>query len=353
MATLSHIWIEQPYANTIEKDLSSSSLFVSTEALEKNTTLFSNLFHNPQVFPNFIPQHFLSKEEASNTLKKILVVSNHPPQELIDSIQLLSNQGIQVDLLGRNSDHYQLTTQKKKKKYDLVITIGKTVQYCLGMNIPVYIYDMHGGCGFLNSRNYNKAKNFNFSGRPFKKKTPQQIATEITTQFQSAISFQTKNYDKNIIEFNLEQNLAKVLKEAKHRNHKFSRSQINQILSIEQMAKDKIILSNQNKSLVKENQFLKTQATASKEQVIDLQNSIFIMQNSRLIKAANFLHSLNTHQKHHPHPEIILVLCLYNESQNLPTFLKYVSKYIDGIVAIDDNSSDDTVKLLKKNKKNT
>ena len=45
------------------------------------------------------------------------------------------------------------------------------------------------------------------------------------------------------------------------------------------------------------------------------------------------------------------VMCVRNEAYNLPGFLKHIASYVDGIVALDDGSTDDTVKLLKEHPK--
>ncbi|PJG86508.1 hypothetical protein CVP05_01505 [Conservatibacter flavescens] len=73
--------------------------------------------------------------------------------------------------------------------YDVIISIGKTVQYALLGHKPVYCYDHFGGCGYLNADNFDKAKWHNFSGRGFDKKTAEQIASELVDGFKSALQF--------------------------------------------------------------------------------------------------------------------------------------------------------------------
>ena len=44
---------------------------------------------------------------------------------------------------------------------------------------------------------------------------------------------------------------------------------------------------------------------------------------------------------------IIAVMCVRNEEYYLPTFLKHIRKYVDGFVALDDGSTDSTLKILE------
>ena len=92
----------------------------------------------------------------------IIVVSNHAPREIID---LQKFEDISVTFFGLGCSNYQLITPEVLSKYDVVITIGKTVQYSLGMGIPVYEYDHFGGIGYITAENFEDTRKFNFSGR--------------------------------------------------------------------------------------------------------------------------------------------------------------------------------------------
>lgn len=50
-------------------------------------------------------------------------------------------------------------------------------------------------------------------------------------------------------------------------------------------------------------------------------------------------------------PKICLVFCTYNEEKHLPQFLEYLEPYVDFIVALDDGSTDNTVKILESSPK--
>ncbi len=120
-------------------------------------------------------------------VRTVAVVSNHPPKELIDAAGLLSKRGVQVDLFGRmESGTTARVTPELLSKYDVVVSIGKTVQYCIVAGIPVYCYDRFGGPGFLNAANFPLSRQNNFSGRGFHEKTAEQIVAEVIGGFTKA-----------------------------------------------------------------------------------------------------------------------------------------------------------------------
>lgn len=49
-------------------------------------------------------------------------------------------------LFDEMDDEYKSITLEILSQYDVAITIGKTVQYCLVMGVPVYVYDKFGSC---------------------------------------------------------------------------------------------------------------------------------------------------------------------------------------------------------------
>lgn len=118
-----------------------------------------------EIFPNPVSDAFFTdftKDKFS--LKKLAIVSNHIPTEVKDTIPLLQNHGIEVKIFGIEGE-FKLITPDVLKEFDAVITIGRTVQYCLAMSIPVYCYDRFGGPGWIKESNIQTASEFNFSGR--------------------------------------------------------------------------------------------------------------------------------------------------------------------------------------------
>ncbi|NHB58722.1 glycosyltransferase family 4 protein [Acinetobacter sp. 194] len=124
---------------------------------------------------NCAPEKFCSNDLVKE-IKKILVVSNHPPKELLEALKVMRKK-YSITIFGKNNTS-KLITPDVIKGFDCVITIGKTVQYSLLSNKIVYCYDHFGGPGFLNRNNYTKAKYYNFSGRGFEKKNKETIIND-------------------------------------------------------------------------------------------------------------------------------------------------------------------------------
>lgn len=140
------------------------------------------------VLPNTAPDIFFqNKKNTHKKLSKIAIVSNHVPEELKKAKKLLKSKGISVICYG-GKNPVDITPQVLSE-YDAVISIGKTVQYCLAMEIPVYNYDHFGGSGYITPENLETELAANFSGRSFfTKKSPEQISEEIIQQYDSAVS---------------------------------------------------------------------------------------------------------------------------------------------------------------------
>ena len=138
--------------------------------------------------PNTAPDTFFELQKTVSTkIKKIAVISNHPPKEVIQAGKDFKHYGISVDFIG-GSNPIEVTAELLSN-YDVVISIGKTVQYCLAMGIPIYNYDHFGGSGYITPENIDVELQHNFSGRSFHtKKTAQVIISEIINQYQSALS---------------------------------------------------------------------------------------------------------------------------------------------------------------------
>lgn len=212
---------EMPYIYKFEENLSSLSLFVSEEALQANKKYFEKL-PTYDYCRNPAPVSYCSINKNPKKLKKILVVSNHPCQEVLDIHQPLAQKNITIDYLGIVGDHYTMINEKILSKYDAVISIGKTVQYCLVSGIPVYIYDQFGGPGWLNDDNYSKAREKNFSGRGFQTKTSETIIDELVSGFQSAATYHSDNKLKFQNEYSIDQVIPKLFEKASSQRKKIT-----------------------------------------------------------------------------------------------------------------------------------
>lgn len=192
MSPLESIPDEHPWIYNLENSLSALSLYISDITLESNEKY--GLPSKVGFFRNPAPIIFksLSDRGISPTLRKILIVSNHPPEEVLEARRLLINAGIHVDIYGEGRDRYAPISPNILRKYNAVITIGKTVQYCIVGSLPVYIYDWFGGHGWLTESNYELSKARNFSGRGFPKKTGNEIAQEILDDYSKALDYHLK-----------------------------------------------------------------------------------------------------------------------------------------------------------------
>lgn len=130
---------------------------MSLEAKQRICDRYAIPFSKVVVIENGIPKHFFRsyKEETSKNIQHIGVVSNHIPCEIYELKKYLKGLA-KVHFIGMHGDVCELVTPEMLKKFDVIITIGKTVQYCLGLGIPVYEYDHFGGNGYITQDNFSK-----------------------------------------------------------------------------------------------------------------------------------------------------------------------------------------------------
>lgn len=140
------------------------------------------LVERVHLLENYSFLSYFEREIHVQELHKIAVVSNHVPPEVMESTTKLKEKGYEVDIYGFAGKQV-LITDKILENYDCIITIGKTVQYAMSLKIPVYIYDIHGGDGYLTMQNMEQNRSHNFSGRGFNKKDSDTIVTEIIENF--------------------------------------------------------------------------------------------------------------------------------------------------------------------------
>lgn len=121
-------------------------------------------------FPNFSPKAFFTalRSPHDRGLRRMVVVSNHPPDEVRSMAEAARRDGVHVDFIGAESPRF--VDETVLPGYDLVVTIGKTVQYAFAQRVPVYCYDHFGGPGYIDADNFAKAEEGNFCGRSFWRK---------------------------------------------------------------------------------------------------------------------------------------------------------------------------------------
>lgn len=159
----------------------------SNETMDTHLKNFGNI-ENISVFPNYAHKNYFEYELNKQNLKKIAVISNHIPNELNEAIVLLKEKNYELDVYGMQATQV-FVDDILLKEYDLVISIGKTVNYALAMKVPVYCYDHFGGCGYFSVDTIEGEYLANFSGRFTNRKiSSNEIVREIEEKYQENIS---------------------------------------------------------------------------------------------------------------------------------------------------------------------
>ncbi|HFG1713184.1 TPA: hypothetical protein ACGF0P_003675, partial [Vibrio cholerae] len=124
-------------------------------------------------------------KEKKNEIKRVIIVSNHIPQELRDVIKLAPE--IEFTIAGID-DKVKLIDAEFLSEFDAVISIGYTVVTAIQAKIPIYMYDHFGGEGWLTGAIFSRSSHYNFSGRPERKiKSAQDIISELKNGFANAL----------------------------------------------------------------------------------------------------------------------------------------------------------------------
>ncbi|GAA5622931.1 D-inositol-3-phosphate glycosyltransferase [Brucella sp. NBRC 12952] len=205
------------------------------------------------VFENSCPEDYWSQEyESKRALNRIAIISNHIPAELLSSAEQLS-QSLKVDIYGIG--HKQtLITRRVLEQYDAIITIGKTVNYCLALGIPVYNYDHFGGDGWLSTKNFDTNRYFNFSGRGSRGRVTQdcivkEIVNENLTSRHEISLLRNISKEYFCLEINVKNALEKV-SITDHRMQRISITDLNATLNLTKTSiKNREIANNFQESL--------------------------------------------------------------------------------------------------------
>lgn len=215
--------LEAPLFFSIEKKLAHCIAYNSQETqhiLHEKMGIQKNIA-NEIIFDNPAPDRFLDSKSSlkeKDTLERVAVISNHPPEEVLAAVELLKDKGVSIDVIGRKGGEITRVTPDLLTDYDAVVTIGKTVQYGIAANIPVYCYDRFGGPGFINTRNYDKAHWHNFSGRGYSKKTARAIMGEISGNYSRVRKEFSKVHESYASDFILSRSLEKILHPSRQKN---------------------------------------------------------------------------------------------------------------------------------------
>lgn len=219
MSGLKTHFLEQAHIWSLEEKIASKILYVSDEARDNIiTNSFDTSGHDEGFYRNPAPVSFSDiKHSHQEEVKSVLIVSNHPAKEVYDAAIILREKGIHTVITGEGQQEYKLIDPEYINSFDVVVSIGKTVQYCLVSNIPVYIYDVWGGPGYLSEMNEVSAAKYNLSGRGFDKKDALAIVREITDSYSEAVKYQSGNHQRFINEFSMDSVLPEIIKSLKPR----------------------------------------------------------------------------------------------------------------------------------------
>jgi hypothetical protein len=185
----------------------------SYENLEHFREHYPEFASTVEVFPNAAPEIFWQSytEIYNDHLTTIAIVSNHPPPEVTAAATLLRNDGIKVDFYGVTGIKERIKPEILSR-YDAVISIGKTVQYCLASGIPIYCYDHFAGPGWITPKNFEIAKNKNFSGRCTpSKRLPADVVQEVIQGYSDAVKHRASLRESASNHFNLSKNVKGLL----------------------------------------------------------------------------------------------------------------------------------------------
>ena len=162
----------------------------STETLNKIKSFYNNLLSIHNLNNATTHQFVESKKYETNqveSIKNILIVSNHIPNEVIEACQILEKKGLIIAAFGKGQKNYMRIKKEHIKKFDVIISIGKTVQYGILSRRPVFCYDRFGGPGYITEKNFPKALEYNFSGRCSNRKlSAKDLSDEILNGYEKA-----------------------------------------------------------------------------------------------------------------------------------------------------------------------
>ncbi|WP_042444333.1 hypothetical protein [Azospirillum sp. B510] len=163
-------------------------------------------------FHNAAPAAFFrDRPSASGTLRTITIITNHADPSLMAAAGILSSR-FQVRHIGKSGSEQRLVTPEMVHGSDLVISIGKSVQYALAARTPVFVYDHFGGPGYLDGSNFHNAASFSFSGRCCSRKLDaDDLAEEIVRDYAKGIAFANADNDAMLRTFYLPDHLDRSL----------------------------------------------------------------------------------------------------------------------------------------------
>jgi glycosyltransferase involved in cell wall biosynthesis len=185
----------------------------SAESHEHFVAQYPEYASRCEVFPNAAPPEFWDAflDKPPRELTSVAVVSNHRIEEVDGLGEMLRKDGINVDVYGIGAKAVRVTPELLLQ-YDAVVTIGKTVQYCLAAGVPVFCYDHFAGPGWITDATFDAARHANFSGRSHpSSRTAGLLYTEFKDGFEEAFVQRVALRDRARELFDLSRNVRALL----------------------------------------------------------------------------------------------------------------------------------------------
>jgi hypothetical protein len=191
----------------IENSLADIILANSSETAQKLDSMGIDL-DRIEVFGNPAPRVFFDFPQNQKSNSYFLFITNHPPLEILEAMEILSERGETFIHIGMGSKwaDARRVTPKDLAEASVVISIGKTIQYAIAMKKTFYIYDHFGGDGFISSiDNFKSNSFFNFSGRNNRKvKRAEDIVYELLNYSKNDPFVSGYVTDQDFAHFNLQ-----------------------------------------------------------------------------------------------------------------------------------------------------
>lgn len=171
-----------------------------------------------RLFRNPAPRNFELSPRRSSEMRRILIVSNHAPPEVLETAKLLHNRGIDVEHWGMGGTvRNHRITPDALIDVDAVLSIGKTVPYAIRARRPAYVYDHFGGPGWLSKENFNSAAERNFSGLCCERRLDAlSLCSELLAGFKKASAAASEYHSDWASNYRLEDEVTQILELQKH-----------------------------------------------------------------------------------------------------------------------------------------
>lgn len=170
------------------------------------------------IFPNSLPDYWFQLGNSVRDLKRVAVVSNHAPSELLEAAEILRERDYEVDIIGVQGE-VRLVDAASIDAYDAIVTIGHTVQKAIARRRPVFVYDRFGGTGWLSTNDIDRSEFTNHSGRGEGRRIPPlQIVQTLIDEYPFAVEQIDALRGEAIHRYSLSSNLLRSLEQLPDRD---------------------------------------------------------------------------------------------------------------------------------------